>query len=77
MKDYELMRDTSHELWIQKALSRLTSIISLSAAIREMAKDGRISSEAHLELLKAQQANHAAEAEAIAEAESAYEEARA
>ena len=76
MRDYELMRGTSHDLWTQKALARLDSIINLSATIREMAKDGRISSEAHLELLKAQQANHVAEAEAIVEAQAAYEEAR-
>ena len=76
MKDYELMKDTSHELWIQKSLARLTSIISLSAAIRKMAEDGRISGDAHLELLNVQQANHVAEEEAIAEAQAAYDEAR-
>lgn len=76
MKDYERMRETSHELWIQKSLARLTSIISLSSAIRVMAQEGRISPEAHLELMEAQQANHVAEAEAIAEAQAAYDEVR-
>ena len=76
MKDYELMRDTSAVLWTEKALARLTSIINLSAAIREMAKDGRISADAHLELLKVQQANHVAEEDAIEEAQAAYDEAR-
>lgn len=76
MRDYELMRETSATLWTQKALARLTSIISLSVAIREMAEDGRITRDVHLELLKVQQANNEAEDEAIAEAQAAYDEAR-
>ena len=76
MKDCELMKDTSQDLWTQKALARLTSIINLSSAIRKMAEDGTISGDAHLELLKVQQANHVAEEEAIAEAQAAYDEAR-
>ena len=76
MKDYELMWDRSRAVWTQKAMARLDSIINLSAAIREMAEEGRISRDAHLELLKVQQANNVAEDEAIAEAKAAYDEAR-